>query len=308
MKEIDNRIKLHNKPFDQMELTELYAEKMARGWHRQKVINARNKISMKKHWLEEHKPILPKEEINRQYESGEISKTQYQTAFARRRKAIDYRMRVDDYMDYADRIVFDEESVIAYLDELIVEQQAKKKPQGKRGRPPKYDPRKRESKNNTLDPKRRWATREEQKSFPKLQRARLRWKNGKADDKKPMRVMKRMQPIITWDVERLMMIARDRGFFTEVAVVATIAETLNITIVGASNLLKCGKLSWGQCIVIGSLFEMTPKEFCDVFLSGYFREVADGVYKAHVEDTEALLDRPYQPKRKEGAEDVERTD
>ena len=303
----EGRVKLHNKPFDEMELTELYAEKMARGWHRYKVVNARNKLSMKKHWLEENKPILSKEEIKERYENGLLTKTQYQTAFANRKSAINYRMRIDDYMNYADRIIYDEESVIAYLDELILEKQAeeaKKKPKAKIGRPKKYDPRKKESKNNTLDPQRKWATREEFKSLPKLQKARARWKKGKSDDVKPMMVMKRMQPIITWDIDRLMAVARDRGYFTEVAVTAAIAEALNITVGGADRMLQSGKLSWGQCMVIGALFEMTPKEFCDIFMSGYFREVADGVFKAQVDDIENLLDAPYRAKPRSAEEDT----
>ena len=304
MTNYDNRVKLHNKPFEKMELEELYAEKMARGWHRHKVINAKNKISMKKYWLEENKPILSKEEIKKQYENGEISKNQYKTAFAIRKKAIDYRMRIEDYMDYADRIAFDEESVIAYLDELIVQRQAEKakeKPK-KRGRPKKYDPRKRESKNNTLDARRKWAMREEQKAFPKLQKARARFRRGKKDDRKPMTAMKRMQPIVAWSVDTLMQIARDRGYFTETAIIAAVSDALNISLHGAEELLKQGRLSWSQCIIIGAVFEMTPKEFCDTFLHGYFREVADGVFKAQVDDVEALLDTPYRAKPKDDEE------
>lgn len=311
MTDIDNRIKLHNKPFEEMELMELYAEKMARKWHRTKCIDAKKKISMKKYWLNENKPIISKEEIMRQYENGEISKTQYQTAFAHRKKAIDYRMRIDDYMDYADRIIYDEDAVIAYLDELITEKQAElakalPKPKKQGGGHKAYDPRKRASKNNVpppqLDPRRRWATREPQRQFPQLQRARARWKQSKKDEQRPMQVMKRMQPIITWDIERLMMVARDRGYFTETAVIAAVSDALNITITGANRLMQSGKLSWGQCMVIGALFEMTPKEFCDIFMSGYFVEVADGVFRAHVEDTDNLLDAPYRatPRIEEG--------
>lgn len=297
----DNRVKLHNKPFEEMELTELYAEKMARGWHKSKVYLARNKLSMKKYWLEENKPILTVEEIKRQYECGEMTKAQYRTAFANRKRAIDYRMRIDDYMDYASRIEYDEQCVITYLDELIIKKQAevakaKARSKSRTQKTRKYDPRKYESKNNTLDPRRKWATRKEQQQFPKLQKARARWKRGKTDDTKPMMVMKRMQPIITWDIDTLMMIARDRGYFTELAVTATVAEVLNISVSGAEKLLKSGKLSWGQCMVIGGVFEMTPKEFCDVFLNGYFKEVADGVFRARVDDIEAFLDAPYRAK------------
>ena len=312
MKEIDSRIKLHNKPFSEMELTELYAERMAHAWHRYKVLSAKGQIRKKKHWLEENKPILSKEEITEKYENGELSEGQYKTAFASRKKAIDYRMRVDDYMDYADRIIFDEESVVAYLDELIMQKKAEKaksraksKRKSKGGK--KYDPRKKISKNNMppkLDERRKWVTRKEQEPLPKLQKARARWKLGKESDKKPMTVMKRMQPIVTWDMDTLMAVARDRGYFTEVAVTATIAEALGITISGASALITSGKLSWSQCIIIGAVLEMTPKEFCDVFLNGYFREVADGVFKAQVDDIEALLDAPYRAKPK-GNEDNE---
>lgn len=295
----NDEVKLHNKPFEDMELTELYAEKMARQWHRYKVINAKNKLSMKRYWLNENKPILSKEEIKSQYENGEITKRQYQTAFANRKRAIDYRMRIDDYMDYADRVAYHEESIVAYLDELIIHKQAeesKKKPKAKRGRPKKYDPRKLESKNNTRDPRRKWATREAQKEFPKLQKARARWKQGRKGDIKPMTVMKRMQPIITWDVDKLMSVARDRGYFTEIGIASIISEALNITITSANALIKTGKLSWGQCMVIGAVFEMTPKEFCDVFMSGYFQEVADGVYRAKVDDYDTMLDAPYKAK------------
>lgn len=289
-------IKLHNKPFEEMELTELYAEKMARKWHRYKMINARNKVSMKKHWLEENKPILTIEEIKQKYENGEMTQNQYKTAFANRKTAISYRMRINDYMDYADRIVFHEDTTIAYLDELIAQAQAFADKPNSRGGKKGYDPRKRESRynhNSKLDARRKWATREEQKPFPKLQKARARWKSYKAQDNPTLNTMKRMQPIITWDIDTLMSVARDRGYFTEIAVIATIAEALNISVQGAKMMLTVGKLSWSQCIIIGAVFEMTPKEFCDVFLHGYFKEVADGVFKAQVDDIESLLDAPY---------------
>ena len=101
------------------------------------------------------------------------------------------------------------------------------------------------------------------------------------------------------DVDKLKAVAHDRGFFTDIGIASIIAEALNITITSANTLIKSGKLSWGQFMVIGAVFEMTPKEFCDIFMSGYFREIADGVYKAHVDDYEALLDMPYKAKVRE---------
>ena len=299
-----DEVKLHNKPFEDMDLTELYAERVVRKWLRGQVNHSRERLKKKQWWLKENMPIYSREELTRMYENGEMSESQYTTAFARRKKAINARMRNEDRMDYAERVVYHEDAVVAYLDELIAEKLAwKDKPYKKPpGSPKKHDPRKRDSRYNPkakLDPRRKWATREEQKPFPKLQKARARWKNYKAQDNQTMNVMKRMQPVITWDIETLMSVARDRGYFTEIALVATIAEALNISVTGAKAMLQVGKLSWSQCIIIGAVLEMTPKEFCDVFLNGYFKEVADGVFKAQVDDIEALLDAPYRAKPKE---------
>lgn len=307
MKNYDNEVKLHNKEFDEMELTELYAERSARTWHRGQIKHCRERLKKRKWWLEENMPIYTPEELRRQYEDGEISKTQYQTSAARRKRAINQRMKNEDRMIYAERIAFHEETMVAYIDELIAEKLAKQDKPKKKVSNRGYDPRKNASVNNVpppqLDPQRKWATRnKDPKPFPELQKARARFRRGKKDDRKPMTAMKRMQPIITWDVERLMSVARDRGYFTEIAVTAAIAEALNITISGAKRMIQSGRLSWGQCMVIGALFEMTPKEFCDIFMSGYFREVADGVFKAQVDDVEALLDTPYRAKPKDDEE------
>lgn len=306
---VSDEVKMHNKDFEDMELLELYAERSVRVWHRGRMKNCVHTLGRRQWWLEQNMPIVSKEEIIRQYEDGEISKKQYQTAFARRKRAINQRMKNDDRMLYGERVAYHEEAMVAYIDELIAEKLAKQNEQydtSKNGKG--YDPRKRKSKynQNKLDPKRTWATRQAQlkEEFPALQSARARWKRGKKAEQPVMNVMKRMQPILTWDMEKLMQVAGDRGYFTELAVTAAIAEKLNISVGGADRLLQSGKMSWGQCMVIGAVFEMTPKEFCDVFMSGYFVEVADGVYRAQVEDTENLLDAPYRAQaRKEDVED-----
>lgn len=300
-------VKLHNKPFEEMELEELYAERSVRVWHRGRMKYCAHTLLRRQWWLKENMPIYSKEEIKRQYENGEISESQYKTAFARRKRAINQRMKNDDRMLYGERVAYHEESVVAYLDELIAEKLAKANtPYDSARNFQKYDPRKRTSKynRNKLDPKRTWETRQAElkEAFPELQAARARWKRGKQAERPVMNVMKRMQPILTWDMDKLMQIAGDRGYFTQLAVTAAIAEKLNVSVSGADRLLQSGKMSWGQCMIIGSIFEMTPKEFCDTFMSGYFKEVADGVFRAQVDDTENLLDVPYRARPKADAE------
>lgn len=315
---MNDEVKLHNKAFEDMELTELYAERSVRNWHRSRMKRNLELLERRKWWLEENMPIYSDEEIERQYEDGEITKTQKQTAHGRRKMAINNRMKNADRMLYAERLAYHEEALIAYIDDLIAKKLAEKaasaeiakkqRHQRQMSANRKHDPRKKTSKYNPpskLDPIRKWKTRDV-KPMPELQGARARWKKGKADDKKPLMVMKRMQPIVTWDIEILMSIARDRGFFTEVAVVAAIAEALNMTVSGTKKLVESGKLTWSQCIIIGAIFEMTPKEFCDTFLAGYFKEVADGVFRAQVDDIDNLLDAPYRakPMTTEGDDEV----
>lgn len=297
---MNDEVKLCNKEFADMELTELYAERQVRTWHMNKMKRNIEILKRRKHWLEENMPIYTNEELKKQYEDGLLTAGQYKVSHANRRKAIKQRMKEDDRTEYAHKLVFHEDSLIAYIDEIIAEKLAKQDVPRNLPKNRGYDPRRRVSKynQNKLNPQQKWATHKEPKKFPELQHARMRWKKGKKDDTKPMNVMKKMQPIITWDAERLMDVARDRGYFTDYAVTAAVSEALNVTLRGAEKMLKLGKLTWGQCMVIGSVFEMTPKEFCDVFMSGYFVEVADGVFKAHVEDTETLLDAPYRAKPK----------
>ena len=309
---IDSEIKLHNKPFEEMELTELYAERVVRRWHRSQTNNSRERLKKRQWWLEQNMPIPTAEELKEKYENGELTFTKYRSELGHRKQAIDARMRNEDRMDYAERIVFHEQAVVAYLDELIAQRLAEKDtPYNNPLRAKKYDPRKRTSEYNysKLDKRRSWRSRRDEKlqEFPKLQKARARWKNYKSQDAPVMTVMKRMQPVVTWDVEKLMQVARDRGYFTGIALITVIAEALNISVGGAKMLLSSGKLSWSQCIIIGAVLEVTPKEFCDIFLSGYFKEVADGVFKAQVDDIEALLDAPYRakPRREEAQEDEE---
>ena len=57
----------------------------------------------------------------------------------------------------------------------------------------------------------------------------------------------------------------------------------------AKKLLRTGCFTWGQALVVGALFEMTPKEFADCFMSGYFKEVREGEFRAVVDDPSALI-------------------
>lgn len=97
---------------------------------------------------------------------------------------------------------------------------------------------------------------------------------------------------VSWDRDKFFLIANDRGYQTEEAVVSMVGKELRLDRFKAKLSLEDGKFTWGQVLVLGAFMEMTPKEFCDTFLAGYFVE-AFGEYRADYEhiNKEALLKR-----------------
>lgn len=105
-------------------------------------------------------------------------------------------------------------------------------------------------------------------------------------------VLNTLLPIPQWSKATLMSIAHDRGYRTEQAVVYVLSMELGCTMSTAKRILETGRMTWGQVMVIGALFEMTPREFCDTFMRGYFKENAAGVFVAELEDPVPLLQKP----------------
>lgn len=75
-----------------------------------------------------------------------------------------------------------------------------------------------------------------------------------------------------WDRDKFFQVARDRGYMTEEGASYAVAKELGLDRARVMPLLRIGKFTWGQVLLIGALFEMTPKEFCDIFLAGYFKD------------------------------------
>lgn len=104
----------------------------------------------------------------------------------------------------------------------------------------------------------------------------------------------------SWDRDKFMLVARDRGYLTEQSVIHAVSEELLVSRDMARVLLDKGKFTWGQVMCLGAMLQMTPKEFCDIFLSGYFTEYY-GRYIASYDnlDREVLLKRATALTKKE---------
>lgn len=103
-------------------------------------------------------------------------------------------------------------------------------------------------------------------------------------------------PIEQWSKETLMKIASDRGYRSEQAVVYALSSELGCTMATAKKMLETGRMTWGQVMVIGAMFEMTPREFCDTFMRGYFKETTVGTFVATLDDPVPLLQKPITTK------------
>lgn len=87
---------------------------------------------------------------------------------------------------------------------------------------------------------------------------------------------------VSWDKEKFMSIAADRGYQTEGSLIGDIAKELELDRSGAQLIINRGRFTWGQVLCLGALLEMTPKEFCDTFLAGFFIDQY-GEYRASIE-------------------------
>lgn len=98
---------------------------------------------------------------------------------------------------------------------------------------------------------------------------------------------------LAWDIDKFKLIARDRGYQTDEAIIYAIGQEVGLDRIRAKTLYETGRFTWGQVMCLGAMFEMTPKEFCDTFLSGYFVDTY-GDYRACYDniDKKELLKPP----------------
>ena len=104
--------------------------------------------------------------------------------------------------------------------------------------------------------------------------------------------MNKNLPIAQWSLETLLVIASDRGYRSEAALADAISKELGIPFKSVKRFLETGRMTWGQVVCLGAFLEMTPKEFCDTFLHGFFQETSEGTFRGRVESYAPLLQQP----------------
>lgn len=81
-----------------------------------------------------------------------------------------------------------------------------------------------------------------------------------------------------------MRIAEDRGYTTVRAIADALKDSFGISRRRVIMKITEGHLTKEQCEVIGSFFEMTPKEYYECFMHGFFRQTKNGKFVCEVDD------------------------
>lgn len=89
--------------------------------------------------------------------------------------------------------------------------------------------------------------------------------------------------------EKLIEVTKHRGYYNTKSVAIAISQNTGLSVATVTNKIYSGHFSREEMIVIAAYFEMTPKEFCDVFLNGLFNENSLGHYIAHIDSAYAVL-------------------
>lgn len=89
--------------------------------------------------------------------------------------------------------------------------------------------------------------------------------------------------------KKLIEVTKHRGYYNVHSVAVALSQDTGLSVSTLENKISSGHFSREEMIVIASYFEMTPKEFCDVFLNGLFNENHLGHFIAHVDSAYAVL-------------------
>ena len=87
-------------------------------------------------------------------------------------------------------------------------------------------------------------------------------------------------------------VALSRGYYNMRAISDGLAPVFETTSKRMQGKLERGQLTKEECEVIGAYFEMTMKEYYEVFMDGLFQPDAVGHYRCHIENLKEHMKPP----------------
>lgn len=289
-------VRLYTKPFDELDEYELKLESKAHKWLARRIDDVERKYSAKLKYMRENHPVDEdtREQVLEDYENGLIDMKQRKKRMTAITKREHTHLEMEAHVVLAHRAMEHHRAVGVDLDERLRWKQSNRKfDPGKatskanrgRGKNRSYDPTKNVTRYNRapwhkqLPPKKR-------KPRPNIivNRLNKKWDKISLLDRNFKFQHTRWQELTNYDYNNLKKIAYDRGFTTTQTFHAVVAEALGCSVVSVRPILTDGRMSWRVVMTIAALFEMTPAEYCDVFLKGFFQEVVDGKWVATLPD------------------------
>lgn len=102
-----------------------------------------------------------------------------------------------------------------------------------------------------------------------------------------------------FDKSVLEKVALSRGYYNMRAIADGLAPVFETTSKRMQNKLERGQLTKEECEVIGAYFEMTMKEYYEVFMDGLFQPDIMGHYRCYIENMKEHMEPPeYEEKPK----------
>ena len=87
-------------------------------------------------------------------------------------------------------------------------------------------------------------------------------------------------------------VALSRGYYNMRAIADGLAPVFETTSKRMQGKLERGHLTKEECEVIGAYFEMTMKEYYEVFMDGLFQPDVMGHYRCHIENMKEHMNPP----------------
>lgn len=229
-------------------------------------------VSQREHIKEDFKPLI--QALDEAYDRGELTQGEYFNQKGVYTKKLLALERTEHKAQFARMAQFQHRAYMNLLDERLA---TLPKPRRKKRKPRASIYRKNNFKRYTSD-QRKWEKyRDMRKSFLKWQQHQERQSLGEL-----------------WNKEAFISICASRGYVSELMIQQLISMQTDSTMTQSRYMLDNGCFTWLQIMLIGAALQLTPTEFAECFMSGYFKEIGNGLYQATYDKipAEAIVSEP----------------
>ena len=273
-----NTVSFCGKPVKDMTIEELKRERALHGWASRRFETAALKHTMRLHHLRNNYPVYTKEEVNQAYENGEIDWREKGSRMHSINARIQAHERAESQIIFGVQVADHHKAMAVYLGEMIKIKEARIR-HPVRGTRKKYNPYIRACATNP----RPWESKipgEKLKPKSRIVAYRKKWNEISKSQADTLKSIAHTPTMKHYDRDAFTRICYAKGYTTPMLIAAAVAQAVGITIHSAMIMVRTGDMTFDNVLKIGAEFEMTPAEFCDSFLHGYFQEYVDGKWVA----------------------------